>query len=1301
MREKLLRVAMIFVCLLAFAASAAAQGGGATSTLAGVVSDTTGAVIPGATVSVRSNATGTQFEAVTNEQGYFSILAVNPGGYTVTVTLAGFKTAVLNNVQVNAATPASVRVTLEVGGIEETVMVSSGSEIVQTQSAAVMTTLDVNQISKLPTGSRNVLDFITTLPGVNTPAGNRDSRINGLPQSSINITIDGMSAQDNWLKTTDGFFARVNPRLDAMEEVTVSTAAQDAANTGQGAVQIRFVTRSGTNNFLGSSYYYLRHHKLNANTWFNNRDLPPGPDGKAPKNEDRLFQPGTRVGGPIIIPGLWNGRNKGFFFVNYEESRSPGQNSENRIVLHPRAEQGIFRYSSGGQIREVDLLALAGRSGFESTIDPIIGRVLRDIRNAVTGTGGLVDRTDPLQQQFTYQYDTESVTRYPTARVDFNLNDKHRLTGSMNYTDLLSTPDTTNNREPNFPGFPGTGNQHSDRYTVQGTLRSTLSRNVVNELRSGRTGGATLFSPEIGINQFQGTPVADQGGFFLDINGDFLGITNPHSTRNTSAREAGTRVVENTLNWLKGSHNIQIGAAFTRAVAWVRNQQQVPEITFGVAPDDPAQALFTPANFPGASSGQLNDARELYATLTGRIIGIEAEARLDENTDEYRVLGLGVQRARLHDWGFFIADTWRWRPNFTLFFGLRYELQEPFTPENNSYSKASLDDICGISGVAPNGSCNLFQPGTTPGRVPQFVQFNEGEGAYKTDRNNFAPSLGFAWSLGGNSGLLGSVLGSQEGDSVLRGGYTLAYDRLGMSTFATTIDNNPGISISADRNHALGNLGQPGTIFLRNPSAVAPASVPATRVYPMTDLVTGDITAFHPNLQVPYSQTWTAGWQRKLTSDMAIEARYVGSRSLQSWETFDFNEVNIVENRFLDEFRRAQQNLLANVAAGRGNTFAFTGAPGTAPLPIFLAYFNARTDASNPLAYSGGNWTNSTFRSFLAIHNPDPFGLVTNDDDDGIMDNATLRANALRAGLPANFFVANPHYLGGADLIVNGGDTKYNSFQLELRKRLSHGLQFQSSYVFGKAYESEQYSFRRPRRRLLDTGAEGGVTHAFKANWTYELPFGQGRRFAGSAGSWMDRLIGGWSFDGIARIQSGRMLDFGNVRLVGMSVKDFQKAFKLRFDHAGKAVFMLPQDIVENTVKAFSVTPTGYSSGAPEGRYLAPANTADCIEVAAVTTDADRPALFNGYGECGLNNLVVTGPRLVRFDLSAVKRVQIKGRLTFEFRAEFLNAFNTPWFTPVTWNNSQQDPDPNSPDVYRVTTGDTSREVQLIWRLNW
>jgi hypothetical protein len=240
--------------------------------------------------------------------------------------------------------------------------------------------------------------------------------------------------------------------------------------------------------------------------------------------------------------------------------------------------------------------------------------------------------------------------------------------------------------------------------------------------------------------------------------------------------------------------------------------------------------------------------------------------------------------------------------------------------------------------------------------------------------------------------------------------------------------------------------------------------------------------------------------------------------------------------------------------------------------------------------------------------------------------------------------------------------------------------------VFGHAYISNFTSLRKPLTKTVDADTEGGLVHAFRANWVYELPFGRGKRWAGSAGSMMDRLIGGWSLDGIARIQSGTQLDFGNVRLVGMSADELRKNFRLRFDDAGKVIYMLPQDIVDNTIRAFDVDATsrsGYGSrGAPTGRYIAPANGPDCIEVAA------------GFGDCGMRELIVTGPMLVRFDLSAAKRVPIQGRVNFEFRAEFLNAFNTPWFEAIA------DPS-NDPDDYRVTDAQSGREIQFVFRINW
>ena len=1140
----------VFTTSFALASPAAYAQGGATSTLSGTVTDASGAVIPGASINIKNNATGAESAAVTAENGTFSVPALNAGTYTVTVTLVGFKTAVLNEVVLNAGVPASVRAVLELGGLEERVVVQSGSELVQTQTSQVSSTLNANMLSNLPLISRAALNSVVGLAGVNTPGGTRDSTINGLPQSTINITLDGMNIQDNWLKTTDGFFARLNPSLDAVEEVTVTTAANGADSAGQGAANIRMITRSGSNDLRGSAYYYLRHDALNANTWFNNRDLTPDPEtGKAPKTELRQYQPGVRLGGPIVIPGLWDGHDKAFFFVNYEETRSPRQVTYTRNLMHPLAQQGIFRYNTDSGVQSVDLLALAADPRYRqtSTIDPTVARLLGDIRGS-TSQGQVEDLSDPSLQRLTYQNPSTGFTPSPTVRVDYNLTQKHRLTASFNYQHIDSVPDTTNNLEPRFPGFPVTASQQSTRWTTSEAVRSTLGANLVNELRFGGTGGATLFSPEFGASMWSGS-LANTEGFRFAMNSTAFPVANVDNGAGNSSREASTTVVEDTLSWIRGSHSVSFGASFTQAQYWTKTQTFVPSVDFGIATGDPADAMFVSANFPGSpSSTQLTAARELYSILTGRINTITANARLNESSKQYEFLGQGTERGRMRELGFFAQDSWRMRANLTVNAGLRYELQLPFYALNDSYYQATLADVWGVSGVG-----NLFEPGVLEGKKPQFVPFNKGTRAYNLDTNNFAPSLGFAWTPGARTGFLGRLVGG-SGDTVLRGGYAFAYNRPGMSSFRGIYSANPGITLATDRSATLGNLVLDGgslPLLLRDRGRLGPPPFPQTQVTPFTEAITEDVNVFDENLQVPYSQTWTAGIQRRVGRDMAVEVRYVGTRHQQPWQTVNYNEANVIENGFLNEFRSAQANLQAHVVAGCGRTgqpacsFAYRGpGTGTVPLPIYLAYLNgqSKANADNSALYTGGSWTSTNFTTPLATYNPNPFTPAGTNSNTGLDGDATRRANAARAGLAANFFRVNPDLQGGANVTGNGGYTRYNSLQIDLTKRLSHGLQFQGSYVYGVALASNRYSFRTPYRESLDTEAEGGVTHAFKGNWVYELPFGEGRKFLNHSNGFVDRLVGGWSFDGVARFQSGQLLDFGNLRLVGMDLKELRKS---------------------------------------------------------------------------------------------------------------------------------------------------------------
>src|SRR5262249_2001491 len=327
---------------------------------------------------------------------------------------------------------------------------------------------------------------------------------------------------------------------------------------------------------------------------------------------------------------------------------------------------------------------------------------------------------------------------------------------------------------------------------------------------------------------------------------------------------------------------------------------------------------------------------------------------------------------------------------------------------------------------------------------------------------------------------------------------------------------------------------------------------------------------------------------------------------------------------------------------------------GTSPLPTYLAYFSGApaVQAGDASKYTSTNFSNANFVNPLALNNANPYAPASTSSTQGLFGNATFRANALAAGLPANFFLVNPDLFGGAFFTGNGGYSRYDALQVDLQRRLSKGLLVQANYTWAKSFAGLRNSFRTPRVNGIFTTNGGTLSHAFKANWVYELPIGKGKTLLGNpsgfVGGLLNSILGGWEWNGTARIQTGANLDLGNVSLVGLTRKDLQKAYKLRFDDANRKVFIFPQDIIDNTIKAFAVsatTATGYANDAvPTGRYIAPANGRNCIQ--AVT------------GDCSITNLFITGPRFARFDFSMIKRIKIREAMNFELRGEFLNAFN-------------------------------------------
>ena len=687
MRRRATGPLSVLLVLLFCGGLAYGQGSGASS-LSGLVMDSGGGVIPGATVVIKSNSVTTSFDTVTNGRGAFSVPALDPGVYTVTVSLVGFKTAVITNVRLLPATPADVRVTLEVGGLEETVTVSGASELVQTRSASVSSTVNVDQINALPLPTRNAMNFVAYLPGVNTTGINRDAVFNGLPNSAVAISLDGVNNNENYNKSTEGLFAMVTPRQDAVEAVTVTTATPGAESGGHGSVSIQFVTRAGTDRFSGSLYEYMRRPGLNTNYYFNAlRDLP--------KNDVKIDQYGGRLGGPMSIPGLFDGRGKAYFFVNYEEFRMPNAFSRLRTVLSPAGQNGVFQYNAGGSIQQVNLYELAARFGQTATPDPTVASVLNLIRASTATTGTITAKSDPNTMSYSFLSPGDQIEKQPTARLDFQLSSKHRLTGTWTHQIVDRTPDMLNGTDARFPGAPNIRRYLSKRNIGSTAIRSVLRNNLVNELRGGVKWGPSFF----GKPEWNGpASYADQGGRALGLGNTGTTLTNWWVANTPNGRSAWSWNIDEAMNWEKGSHSLKFGGSYYTGYSWTTNQTMVPQITFGVDSSDPANAMFTAANFPGASSSNLTTAKNLYALLTGRVNSITANAGLGDN-GEYALLGPREVRLQQKEVGLFVQDVWRLTPQLTMNLGLRWDVQGPIESANNSLSMSTFEDVCGISGV--------------------------------------------------------------------------------------------------------------------------------------------------------------------------------------------------------------------------------------------------------------------------------------------------------------------------------------------------------------------------------------------------------------------------------------------------------------------------------------------------------------------------------------------------------------------------------------------------------------------------
>jgi hypothetical protein len=1326
----------LVLLLAATFGAASVQAQLTTGSISGTVTDSSGAVVPGATVTVKGES-GQNYTAVTNGEGVYNIPGVQAGTptYTVSISATGFKTSVIQNVKVDVATPATVNSVLEAGKIEETVVVTSGAEVVQSSTATVGSTIQGRQILETPISTRNALDLVTLLPGTNVIGSARTSSVNGLPKSALTVQVDGVDVQDQFLKSSDGFFTFIQPKLDAIDEVTVSTSNPGAESSGDGAVGIRFQTRRGTDQYRGTFFWQHRDEGLNsANTQNNYLGLP--------KQKLRLNQFGGSVSGPLAflgfgegVPFFDSGKKKRYFFINYERYHlnevSP---TRTRQVLTSEAQSGIYRYGTNGA-NTVNLFTLAGSAGLVNTIDPTVNNVLNAIRSAAgtagtfspVGLGGIYYR-----QQYQFNNPGTQRRRFLTVRTDFNITDDHALEVIYNDQPFRSNVDFLNSVDPTFPGLQNAGAQNSERRSLSIGFRSSFGSNIVNQFRyaqlAGWLGGSTRFDLVGGADYFNNL----LGGYNLTLG---AGLTSPTIRNAFSSRVSPVRSFSDNMTWVKGNHTITFGGELKKAETISDSvSPYFSTITFGVATQDTALlTAISASNMPGATAAEVSNAQALYAALTGRITGYSSTVYLDAS-GKYQLNGSRHFEIEENTNGAYIQDSWRVRPNLQITGGVRWQPAEGTKMNTANYSL--LNDFNMVYDVSGPG--NLFKPGTLSGVVPTVRGNKIGEKAYQDDWNNFAPSIGVVWSPESAPGFLKPIFG-KSGDSVFRGGFSRAFIREGTLIIENSVGQNPGGSFANNRSTALGNLVGPnsgtGTLFRTagNPNLTAPA-FNATPSYPRALTAADAALAFAPDFHTGYVDSWSFGYQRQIGKDTVVEVRYVGNRGKDMQRQYSINEINAIENGFGAEFALAQQNLLANIACantpgctGGGAHFRYRGpGTGTSPLPILVSYFlNTNADPTLTSSYTSSLFANTTFVNALSPANPNVLGFASTVE-------SNFRAVGTAPGTnqrPINFFNNCPTTLGFCFLFDNSEKSWYDSVVVEVRRRLSSGVRFNASYVYGKAFtnafasagtqffglgagDQSNASNVTLRDKSLDKSpAQVDIRHAFKVDATFDLPFGKGRALMNSSNWASNAVFGGWTIAPVVRWQSGSPILMEGIQLVGMTAKDLQKMIGVYHDQtitqpngatSVANVTYLPADVIANTIRAFTTTGssvTGYGAGqAPTGRFIAPAGYGNCQQ--------------RSPGQCGFRRLVIYGPSFFKIDTTVIKRIPFGEKHNVELRASFYDVLNqTNWrlggwtgnvnnitaftgtFGQMASGWSYQDPSGSNDPGGRV--------IDLMLRINW
>jgi hypothetical protein len=846
---------LFYVLLLGLAALNRAQG--PVGTLTGTVTDPAGAVVPGATVVATNNATGVETKATTTSTGTYRLPYLPAGTYTIRVTAAGFRTATAENAVLRVAQTQTVDIALEVGGVTEQVVVSDTPELLESGSAEIGRYITAEEYKSWPIvvgdGQRQIQQFIfDSLPG--TTGNTFQGSINGGQQYSHEILIEGMPIGRADL--SGGNNNEFSPSAEAIGEFKLQTGAIGAQYNGGQTAVANFTVRSGTNEPHGSVFYYGQNEAFNAA----NLNTTTAGSTKAKYREHNY---GYSFGGPVFIPKIYDGRNKTFFFTNFErDERNQQQFTGLGTVPTAEFKRGDFSKlldpaytgnpSSGTQVG-TDALgrpivfgqiydpATTRRVGEEIVRDPFPGNMIPEARwdpvaKNVIQQIGIVDPTLPTLLRNIPTINGQPVFELESWGIkgDHQISSSHQLSGYYNH----SYRSRYNNGAGRFLPLPGPASsswqqQITPGHLVRLSLSSTLSPTIINRA----AGGFNRFLNQNGaypttINAGLATAIGLQN--LPDTMFPVLRFDGPGSPLqgNSISRMGvgfadfspnGSWIFQDDLTWIRGSHSFRFGYEYKRYFYNSRALSQAGDFTFSARQTD--------------LPGQLTSTGHAFASF---LLG--AVHRSNQSIQGYS------QGFRQPQHGMYFMDDWKITPRLTLNLGLRWEIIPPFYEVTDRMSQVSL-------------SVQNPEAGR-PGALVFADRVND------TYWRQFLPRFGFAWRT--------------TDKLVIRGGYAITStppiaNNWGYGGFTFGFNANvPTIAGTSSTGFA-----DDPTMYLRNPYPSLPGGLPTTDpdAANYLDVATTARDANRPG----YTQNYNFTIQYELPGATVLELAYVGNKGTRMW----------------------------------------------------------------------------------------------------------------------------------------------------------------------------------------------------------------------------------------------------------------------------------------------------------------------------------------------------------------------------------------------------------------------------------